>query len=177
MAAHETAVGSKAEAERRAGDDFTRVHGTVIEVTELDGYIGDDSVVLYAPKGRPFRVRVTDTNVQDILRWMDRHHLDPFWDVELVEDHPDAYVDGEKIRSTWVYGHGYFTSDDDASPREPQKIASGGAQALDEINLHRRRLGQTPLDPASVGWSDQDVLDEAERVRRLPNVAGHLMPR
>ena len=92
MAAHETAVGSKAEAERRAGDDFTRVHGTVIEVTELDGYIGDDSVVLYAPKGRPFRVRVTDTNVQDILRWMDRHHLDPFWDVELVEDMIKAAV-------------------------------------------------------------------------------------
>lgn len=47
------------------------------------------------------------------------------------------------------------------------------ADALAEVQAHRRSLGQTPLDPRGAGWTEQDVLDEAGRIRRLPN---HLMP-
>lgn len=43
------------------------------------------------------------------------------------------------------------------------------ATALDAINLHRRRLGMGALDPAAAGWTDQDVLLEAERITRLSN--------
>lgn len=49
-------------------------------------------------------------------------------------------------------------------------------QALDAIARHRRQIGVAPLDPVAAGWSEQDVIDEAERIRRLPNVAGRLMP-
>ena len=37
--------------------------------------------------------------------------------------------------------------------------------ALEEINRQRARSGQTRLDPSSAGWSDQDILEEAARIR------------
>ena len=43
------------------------------------------------------------------------------------------------------------------------------ANALQAINRHRARLGQRPLAPVAAGWTDQDVLDEAERIARLSN--------
>lgn len=42
-------------------------------------------------------------------------------------------------------------------------------RALHTINTHRRALGMTPLDPRAAGWSDEDVVIEADRVARLPN--------
>lgn len=50
------------------------------------------------------------------------------------------------------------------------------AQALDAINRHRALMGMRPLDPVAAGWTEQDIRDEAQRIARLPNVAGHLMP-
>lgn len=47
--------------------------------------------------------------------------------------------------------------------------------ALAAINRHRSRLGMGPLDPSAAGWSNRDVLDEATRIERLPNVAAHLL--
>lgn len=48
-------------------------------------------------------------------------------------------------------------------------------QALDVINVHRRQLGMSPLDPQAAGWSGEDVILEAQRVARLPNL-GRLLP-
>lgn len=48
------------------------------------------------------------------------------------------------------------------------------SEALAFVNRHRRAMGMSPLDPAQAGWSAQDVLLEAERVHRLPNLG--LMP-
>lgn len=42
-------------------------------------------------------------------------------------------------------------------------------QALAVINQHRRRIGQRALDPAAVGWTDEDVIIEAARIGRLSN--------
>ena len=41
--------------------------------------------------------------------------------------------------------------------------------ALREIQVHRRLLGMRPLDTASAGWTEQDVIDEADRISRLQN--------
>jgi hypothetical protein len=49
------------------------------------------------------------------------------------------------------------------------------ANALDAINRHRALMGMRPLDPVAASWTDQDILDEAQRIERLLNVAGHLM--
>lgn len=42
-------------------------------------------------------------------------------------------------------------------------------EALATVNRHRRRIGMAKLDPTATGWTDQDVLIEADRVTRLPN--------
>lgn len=55
-------------------------------------------------------------------------------------------------------------------PGPPAEARSREVQdALGEINRHRSRMGLSPLDPAAAGWTDQDVLDEAARIRRLAN--------
>lgn len=56
-------------------------------------------------------------------------------------------------------------------PEQPPEVT----EALAAINVHRRVLGMSPLDPERAGWSDEDVVIEAERVARLPNL-GRLMP-
>jgi len=54
--------------------------------------------------------------------------------------------------------------------------APGGAgstavqAALAKNNLHRARIGQKALDPAAAGWKPQDILDEAKRIARNPDV-------
>lgn len=56
-------------------------------------------------------------------------------------------------------------------PEQPPEVTN----ALQRINAHRRTLGMSPLDPVRHGWSDEDVLLEADRIGRLSNLAG-LMP-
>lgn len=41
--------------------------------------------------------------------------------------------------------------------------------ALKTIQAHRRTLGMGPLDVHGAGWTEEDVLDEAQRIARLPN--------
>lgn len=55
-------------------------------------------------------------------------------------------------------------------PGTRRQASSGVTRALDVINRHRRGLGMSLLDPAAAGWSEQDVLLEAERVARFPNL-------
>lgn len=38
-------------------------------------------------------------------------------------------------------------------------------RALEEINAQRRELALPPLDPEGAGWTEQDVLEEAARIR------------
>ena len=44
-------------------------------------------------------------------------------------------------------------------------------QALHEINRHRGKVGQRPLDPVDAGWGPEDVIAEAERLQRARNAA------
>lgn len=39
--------------------------------------------------------------------------------------------------------------------------------ALEEINKHRRAIGQRPLDPKAAGWTDQDLFAELKRIRSM----------
>lgn len=41
--------------------------------------------------------------------------------------------------------------------------------AMREIQAHRRALGMPPLDAHAAGWTEDDVLLEADRLRRLSN--------
>lgn len=44
---------------------------------------------------------------------------------------------------------------------------AGVEKALREIQTHRRAIGMPPLDPQAAGWTEEDVIHEAERIRRL----------
>ncbi len=52
----------------------------------------------------------------------------------------------------------------------PVEDDASAGEALEFVNRHRRRLGMSPLDPAVAGWSVDDVVFEAARIRRLANL-------
>lgn len=59
----------------------------------------------------------------------------------------------------------------DISLLERPRVASPSVKrALDAINVHRAKVGMSPLDPGRAGWTDQDVVLEAERIGRLANL-------
>lgn len=47
-----------------------------------------------------------------------------------------------------------------------KRKSKGGKAALDVLNRHRRSIGMSTLDPKAAGWTDQDVLDEVDRLER-----------
>lgn len=51
------------------------------------------------------------------------------------------------------------------SPCEIPTPRRGVEDALDAVNRQRARFGQPPLDPESAGWTEEDILDEAARIR------------
>lgn len=89
---------NRSEIEAKVKSDFAAALGTVITVTEISGYDGDDSFDVSCPNG--VKVRVTDTPEGDILHWVDAF-CDPYWNVEPVEPLP------RQLRSTWVFGPSY----------------------------------------------------------------------
>ena len=66
----------------------------------------------------------------------------------------------------------YTVFDDSGESRSISTSASREPLVLDAlaaINRHRAAMGMGPLDVQAAGWTEQDVLDEAERIARLPN--------
>lgn len=66
----------------------------------------------------------------------------------------------------------YVLRDDELECQQDIIMAAGGAppdvqDALEVINRHRRRIGQPQLDPTAAGWEPDDILAEAETIRRL----------
>lgn len=90
--------------EIKAQRDFDAHKGRILLVNVVTGYnSADDSVdILLNP---PARMRVClKINNEDLQHWVD-NWLDPYWDVDLIGEHP-ALAD---IRSMWVYGPSYCT--------------------------------------------------------------------
>lgn len=97
--------------------DYDRVLGKVIFPLEVDGYIGDDSIVVQAFGLHPFVV--LNTMDSDLYRSMDDGCWDPCWDVRPL--YPEEFqqavcefvnedairVSHEELRNMWVYGHSY----------------------------------------------------------------------
>src|SRR5262245_13193775 len=91
---------TREEIEKLALDDYEQVLGRVIWVSELSGYRNDDSLELYVKP--PAKVKVVSTMKDSILHWNDGW-LDPYWELELVEPHPQL----EGIRSLYMFGDSY----------------------------------------------------------------------
>lgn len=84
---------------------------------------------------------------------------------EYINFHGDDAVDDEPE----IMGY------EDMVRKFPYMFRGGGvhtrpdvSRELAEINAHRRALGMRPLDPAIAGWSDDDVVAEALRLRANP---------
>jgi hypothetical protein len=105
------------EAENLARADYAKALGTIIEVGELYGYVGDDSAEwFFSP---PIRVLVTKTDDDTVTRVCDEF-VDPIYEVELIEHllKPEHRRDGSSTtgtrgalpanaRSFWAYGKSY----------------------------------------------------------------------
>ena len=77
--------------------------GKVILCHQVTGYNEHDDLVdvVLDP---PARMRVCKAVNEDLQHWVDEW-LDPYWDVEPLEDHPAL----KNIRSLWVFGPSYCT--------------------------------------------------------------------
>ena len=84
--------------ERDALAEHTALVGRVIRVREISGYVDEDSQDFVLDP--PVRLRVLPTRRADILHWNDEH-LDPYWDVEILEPRPATL---REVRSAWFFG-------------------------------------------------------------------------
>lgn len=85
---------------------------------------------------------------------------------ELIEEARSGFGDSEKrgygTKFEWSDGSlelnwGYTTAD----PSAKEVL-----EALHQINAHRARIGQAPLDPVAAEWTPDDVLDHARELRK-----------
>lgn len=99
------------EIKKAIHEDYQRVLGNIIFPQEVDGYVGDDSVVVHAAGLHPFEVLPTPDS--DLERHMGEGDWDPCWDVKPL--YPEEFQSfarselkrDEDLRSMWVYGHSY----------------------------------------------------------------------
>jgi hypothetical protein len=80
--------------------DFDEIKGRVLLVSHLTGYKGDDSIDIDLTT--PAKVRVSATPESDLFHQID-DWVDPYWNLELVEPHPEL----ADVRSLWMFGHSY----------------------------------------------------------------------
>lgn len=80
--------------------DFNEIKGCILLVHQLTGYQDDHSIDF--DLRTPAKVRVTATPQSDLFHQID-DWVDPYWNLELVEPHPEL----EGIRSLWMFGHSY----------------------------------------------------------------------
>lgn len=91
------------EIEQSAMVDYLQVAGKVVLASEIECYdaTGSSVTALCDP---PAVVRVFSYDssqiFRDALRWSDERHLDPYYDISILEPHP-AF---EGLRPSWMYG-------------------------------------------------------------------------
>ena len=101
---------NREELEEQARKDHAEHVGKVLTVKNIQGYIGDESGDFCC--NPPAKVRVLPcAHPEDLEHWVDEW-LDPYWDVELVEPHPQL----EGARSFWIYGISYNAKTGEKSP-------------------------------------------------------------
>lgn len=104
------------QAEALALADYQKAIGTALTVRMLTGYKGDDS---YDFDSGEYLVRVTDTPEDDLNHWVDEY-LDPYWNVEIVGNHPEL----EGYRSFWTFGPSYQIAEGKVVSAENNQVVS-----------------------------------------------------
>jgi hypothetical protein len=91
---------TRSELESWVIEDYQKILGETIFVSDLTGYV-DDNTVDFGLK-KPAKVKVVKTSMDSLLHWNDEW-LDPYWELELVEPHPAL----KGVRSLWMFGDSY----------------------------------------------------------------------
>jgi len=111
--------------------------------------------------------------------------------MEMVDDYMDAFEHVDEVEfwsavelleeghyKIWWLARDWF---EDVEPKlilERGAVDTGDApspssarvdEALEAINRHRQSLWMEPLDPVASGWTDEDVIQRASEIERLPN--------
>ncbi|PRD96816.1 hypothetical protein C6P88_02590 [Burkholderia contaminans] len=86
--------------EARVVADYQHMLGKTVLVRVVSGYRGSDSVDIRLHP--PAKVRIATTEEASLKHWND-DWCDPYWEVEVVEPHPQLVG----IRSTWISGSCY----------------------------------------------------------------------
>jgi hypothetical protein len=89
----------EANCEVAAMEEYEAHLGKRVRVKTISGYRDDNNSYDFSCDDNVI-VRVVDTPHMDIVRWMDDDHLDPVWNVEMVERGGLP----EDLRSCWIYG-------------------------------------------------------------------------
>lgn len=91
---------TREELEKWAIEDYEKILGATIFVSGVTGYVDDNTVDFDLAK--PAKMKVVETSRDSILHW-NSEWLDPYWELELVEPHPEL----QGIRSLWMFGDSY----------------------------------------------------------------------
>jgi hypothetical protein len=94
---------NRKEIEQSAMVDYLQVAGKVVLASEVECYdASGSSVTVHCDPPAVVRIFQYDTAqiFRDALRWSDERHLDPYYDIGLLEPHP-AF---EGVRPSWMYG-------------------------------------------------------------------------
>ncbi len=92
---------TRADACAKARADFEAALGTILRPDFVGGFEGEDSTDA-SPNGTA-ALRVVATPQEDLEHTVD-DWLDPYWNLELVED-PEHLL--TRMRSLWTYGPSY----------------------------------------------------------------------
>ncbi len=103
--------------EARVLADYQHMLGRTVLVRVVSGYRGSDSVDIRL--NPPAKVRIAKTEEASLKHWND-DWCDPYWEVEVVEPHPQLVG----IRSTWISGSCYHLNGQQANASDVISVVS-----------------------------------------------------
>ncbi len=93
-----------AEIESQVSADYHAVAGKVVLLSEVECYDDSDNSVTVTCDppaiARISRYQDRPSLRENVCRWTDDSHCDPYWNIEILEPHP-AFAN---VRPSWVYG-------------------------------------------------------------------------
>lgn len=135
---------SREEVEARVLTDYEAVIGKVVYLDVVECYRGEGELVTVTCDPPAIARIEDDADLRnDLLRWMDDNHVDPVYNIRILDPHPSF----EGLRPSWIYGRTRVRFGPSEAPEF--RIADHATQA--------RFHGQVGLDPEDA-WQSSNPL-------------------